>query len=178
MDAKEAIKTQFMKEYVKKDFAQISVKGLCAATPVARTTFYSYFNNIDDVRCAVEDDILQGLDAVTTSISEGNLPDMDFALFMDAVEDYIKAHWSFIHAFLVVQPNLRFIRRWKDAIKLNFRKRYPEKQLIKNYDAVAEIVASSMISSYSYWMEHPDAVCTKEIKPMLQQVLDALVKIL
>ena len=167
-----------MKEYVKKDFAQISVKGLCAATPVARTTFYSYFNNTDDVRRAVEDDILQGLETITASISEGNLPDMDFALFMDAVEEYIKAHWSSIHAFLVIQPNLRFIRRWKDAIKMNFRKRYPEKQMNSNYDAVAEIVASSMISSYSYWMEHPDSVSTKTIKPMLQKVLDALVQIL
>ena len=40
MDAKKAIKAQFMKEYVKKDFTSIHVKSLCAATPVARTTFY------------------------------------------------------------------------------------------------------------------------------------------
>ena len=122
MDAKEAIKAQFMKEYIKKDFALISVKGLCAATPVARTTFYAHFSNTDDVRREVEDDILKGLEDVTASISGGSLPDMDFALFMDAVEAYIRTHWSVIHAFLVIQPNLRFIRRWKDAIKLNFRK--------------------------------------------------------
>ncbi len=50
--------------------------------------------------------------------------------------------------------------------------------MVRNYDAVAEIVASSMISSYSYWMEHPDSVSTREIKPMLHQVLESLVKIL
>ena len=36
MDTKTAIKEQFMQEYVTKDFAGITVKGLCSATPVAR----------------------------------------------------------------------------------------------------------------------------------------------
>ena len=40
MDTKEAIKVQFMNEYARKVFSDITVKGLCAATPVARTTFY------------------------------------------------------------------------------------------------------------------------------------------
>ncbi len=52
---------------------------------------------------------------------------MDFPIFMDAVEAFIKEHWSTIFAFLVRQPNLRFMRKWKDAIKANFRMRYPEK---------------------------------------------------
>ena len=88
MDAKEAIKAQFMKEYAKRDFALMNVKSLCAATPVARTTFYSYFNNTDDVRREIEDDIVRELEAVTMSVSAGSLPDMDFARFMDAVEAY------------------------------------------------------------------------------------------
>ena len=125
MDSKDAIKKQFLIEYGKKDFASITVKGLCAATPVARTTFYSYFENTDDVRCEIEDEIIDGILKVTADISNGDLPDMDFSLFMDAVEFYIKGHWSSIYAFLVAQPNLRFIRKWKDAIKMNFAKRYP-----------------------------------------------------
>ena len=178
MDAKKAIKAQFMKEYVKKDFTSIHVKSLCAATPVARTTFYSYFDNTDDVRCDIEDDIIRDLEAVTISISEGSLPDMDFALFMDAVEAYIRKRWSDIRAFLVIQPNPRFIRKWKDSIKLHFSERYPEKQRIGNYDAVAEIVASAMLAAYAYWMEHPDTVSTEEIKPLIHQMLDALVTFL
>ena len=47
VDTKGAIRQQFMKEYGKKDFAAITVKELCAGTPVARTTFYSYYNNTD-----------------------------------------------------------------------------------------------------------------------------------
>ena len=37
MDSKDKIKSQFMKEYMRKDFSLISVKELCAAAPVALT---------------------------------------------------------------------------------------------------------------------------------------------
>ena len=57
MDAKEAIRSQFMTQYAQKDFTDITVKGLCAATPVARTTFYSYYNNTDDVRQEIRNEI-------------------------------------------------------------------------------------------------------------------------
>ena len=45
MDTRSASKNQFMKEYAGKDFSAMTVKGLCATVPVARTTFYSYFIN-------------------------------------------------------------------------------------------------------------------------------------
>ncbi|WP_207727454.1 hypothetical protein [Clostridium vitabionis] len=58
---------------------------------------------------------------------------------------------------------------------MNFRKRYPQKRCFGNYDAIAEILASSVISAYTYWMEHPDTCDTKEIKPLLHKVLNSLV---
>lgn len=173
MDTREAIKAEFMKEYAQKDFRLITVKALCAATPVARTTFYSYFDNTDDVCREVENDLIKGLLKVSRNVSSGNMPDMDFNRFMDEIERYIKDNWTNIYAFLVRQLNLRFIRKWKNAIVVNFRKRYPKKQSNRNYDAIAEMLASSVISAYTYWMEHPDTCDTKEIKPLLHKVLNS-----
>ena len=62
-----------MKEYARKDFTAITVKALCASTPVARTTFYSYFNNTDDVRCEIEDELIRGLLAVSEKVSGGDM---------------------------------------------------------------------------------------------------------
>lgn len=177
MDTKDAIKRQFMKEYAKKSFSSISVKGLCASTPVARTTFYTYFNNMDEVLESVENEILDGLRMMTDSISKGNLSDMDFSQYMDAVELYIKDHWDIIYAFLVVQPNSRFIRKWKDAIQLNFQRRYPDKRNIANYDVISELIASSIITIYTYWMEHPDRG-TDQMKPLIQDLLNSLIAII
>lgn len=175
MDAAEAIRKQFMKEYAKKDFSLITVKGLCAAAPVARSTFYAYFDNTDEVMKSIEDELIEGLKNISSHIPEHDFPALDFSLFMDEVEVFIKSHWSDIYAFLVLQLNQRFIRRWKDAIKANFRRRYPDKQDARNYEPVAEIIASSMISVYTYWMDHPEATSPEDIKPLLSRVLDSLV---
>jgi hypothetical protein len=103
---------------------------------------------------------------------------MDFSRFMDEIERYIKEHWSDVYAFLVGQPNFRFMRKWKDAIKVNFSRRYPDKQQNRIFDEVSEILASSMLSAYTYWMEHPDATSTADIKPIIQKLLDSLVTFL
>lgn len=174
-ETKSAIKRQLMREYVKKDFSFITVKEICMKTPVARTTFYSYYNNLSEVLEEIEDDIISGLMKITDEISCGKLPDMDFIIYMDAIEDYIIKNKNYIKAFLVTQPNYHFIRKWKDAIKLNFSKRYPSKVNAKNYDAISEIISSSLISAYTYWMEHPDKSNIKEMKIFIKKLLDSLV---
>jgi AcrR family transcriptional regulator len=174
MDAKRAIKIQFMKEYGKRDFADITVKALCAAVPVASTTFYYYFDNTDEVRSEIEDELIRGLIAVAEKVSGGDPEGMDFTAFMDETEPYIRDHWQDIYLFLAGQPNLRFIRKWKDAIMANYFKRNPKMLKGKNHEAIAEILASSMISAYTYWMEHPEDVKPAEIKPLLIKVLNSL----
>ena len=72
MDTKEIIKAQFMEEYAKKEFSRITVKGLCAAAPVARTTFYAYFDNTDEVKAAVEEDLIGGLMEIAERESGGS----------------------------------------------------------------------------------------------------------
>ena len=86
-----------------------------------------YYNNTDDVRSEIEDELINGIVEVSKKVSTGNYPDMDFGILMDETEGYIKKNWSYIYAFLVRQPNLRFIQKWKEAIKENFSKRYPDK---------------------------------------------------
>ena len=43
-----SIQNSFMELYDKQEYDRITVKELCTLTPVARTTFYSYYNNIPD----------------------------------------------------------------------------------------------------------------------------------
>lgn len=174
MDTKEAIKVQFMKEYMCKDFSQITVKGLCASTPVARTTFYSYYENTSDVLESVEDDLIKGLAEVPTKVSGGNLNEMDFHAFLEELEKYIKENWSYIYALLVTQPDLKFMRKWKDAIKTNFRKRYMSGNKTSDFEAIAEIAASSVLSAYTYWMEHPAEMGLVEFEPLIIKLMNVL----
>lgn len=175
MDTKEAIKRQFIKEYAVKDIHSFTVKGLCASVPIARTTFYTYFSGIDDVLLAVEDDLLAGLAQVADSAADGSGAEMDFFAFMDNIEAYIKVHWAEIYALLAAQPDLRFISRWKELIKQNFARRYPAKTQCQNYDAIADVLASAMISIYTYWLQHPDTGNVAEMKRLIEHMLNSLV---
>ena len=118
MDTREAISREFMRAYARKRLDRITVKGLCAAVPVARTTFYAHNRNVDDVLAEVEDRLLAGLADVTKHVSGGDLPSMDFAAFLDETFGFIKSNWSDFRALLVDQPDLRFVAR-KVAMRMN-----------------------------------------------------------
>lgn len=47
-NTKAAIHDAFLKLYRSKPYEKISVKELCATAHVARTTFYSYYDNLND----------------------------------------------------------------------------------------------------------------------------------
>ena len=49
----QAIRDAFMELYAHERIERITVKALCAAVPVARTTFYARYRNVDDVLAEV-----------------------------------------------------------------------------------------------------------------------------
>lgn len=175
---KRAIQAEFMREYRKTPCEKITVKALCACTPVARTTFYSYYQNIDELEEEIEDELIVGLQAVAKELSGGNLPDMAFSPFFSHTMAYIKEHWDYIYLFLIVQPNLRFIAKWKNAVKEHFKARYPEKLQIPNYDLIAEVLASATLGAYSYWLQNPDKVSENELVHIVTAALDAVSEII
>ena len=72
MTTEDAIKKQFLELYQKEEYAKISVKELCASTPVARTTFYAYYDNIDDVMREIENELINGITQITNNSKSGS----------------------------------------------------------------------------------------------------------
>lgn len=175
MDTRDAIRTEFMRIYEHERVDRITVKGLCAAVPVARTTFYAHYRNIDDVLLDVEDGLLAGLADVTERVSCGDLPNMDFGEFLNETFGFIRASWHDFHALLVDQPDARFVSRWKEAVKANFARRHPQVRMRQNWNLVAEMAASAVIGAYTWWMEHPDATGVEEAKRQIERVTAAIV---
>lgn len=175
LDTREAIRAEFMRKYAHERMDRITVKSLCASVPVARTTFYTHYRNVDDVLVEVEDLLLAGLADVTDRVSGGDLPHMDFARFLDETFGFIKDNWSSFRTLLIVQPDLRFIGRWKDAVKANFARRYPRVRMQQNWELLAEMGASATIGAYTWWMEHPDATGIDEAKHQIERALTAIV---
>ena len=175
MGTREAIRAEFMRMYACERLDRITVKALCAAVPVARTTFYAYYRNVDDVLEEVEDGLLSGLIQVTEKVSGGDLQHMDFSVFLNETFGYIRANWTDFRALLVIQPSMRFVAKWKDAIKANFARRYPKARAHQLWELLSEMAASATIGAYTWWMEHPDAAGIEQAKRVIERAVDAIV---
>jgi AcrR family transcriptional regulator len=174
MDTKEAIKTEFLREYGRKRDDRISVKELCANTPVARTTFYSYYNNMDEVKEEIENELISRLEEVNRKKFHGDIENMDFNVYLWEIQKVIKDNWRAFYVFLVRQPNLRFIEKWKNSIQSNFLRRYPEKRSIRNHELITSMVGAATIEGYSCWMKNPESVSVDDMIRTITDVLTAV----
>ena len=173
-NTKQAIHRAFILLYRKHSFNQISVKELCVQTPVARTTFYSYYNNLVELKDEIEDELIGGiLEIAKQSIDD--CPDKaDLTSFFSKTLNYIKLHWDENYAFLIAQPNFSYITKWKDAIKYHLTLRFPGKESMANYGVIFEVIASAIIGAYTYWMDHPDEVDIPKLTDIsIQMLLEA-----
>ena len=177
-DTKQAIQSTFIALYRRYSFDKISVKELCVQTPVARTTFYEYYDNLGTLKAEIEDNLIGGILEIAKATADGNFVGMNLNVFFSQTLDYIKSHWDENYAFLVAQSNLTYIAKWKKAIKYHFKLRFPEKVFVPNHGLIMEVIASAVIGAYTYWMEHPDEVDTQKLADISVQMLSAAEQII
>lgn len=177
-DTKQAMHTAFISLYGKYSFNQISVKKLCIQVPVARTTFYSYYNNLAELKNEIEDELIGGILEIAKHTIDDSPEKADMTSFFSDTLNYIKLHWDENYAFLVIQPNFSYITKWKDAIKYHLTLRFPGRECMANYGLIFEVIASAIIGAYTYWMEHPDEVDIPKLTDISIQMLLATGQIL
>ena len=170
-DTKRAIQNAFITLYCKVPFNKMSVKELCSQTPVARTTFYSYYDNLGDLKAEIENTLVGGILEIAKSIKQERFSERDLNVFFSLTLDYVKSHWNENYAFLVARPNFDYISKWKDAVKYHFGLRFPEEASVPNYDLIMEVIASAVIGAYTYWMQNPDKVNAQKLAEVSVRML-------
>lgn len=153
METREALKKAFIQQYIQKGYDQITIKELCRITPVARSTFYIYYQNLDELKQSIED---QMIDHIQTMVIQTSGQYDDFYLFFQQIITFIQEQWDIMYAFLVADYNYRFVERWKALIKKHFDQCFPHKLNNKNNDLINETIASALIGAYAYWLNYPD----------------------
>ena len=58
---KQLIRQEFLQLYGKRDYSRITNKDLCLAIPIARTTIYSYYQNIYQLKLEIEQQLVTGI---------------------------------------------------------------------------------------------------------------------
>lgn len=168
------IKNTFIKLYKQKGMEQITIKQLCQEVPVARTTFYSYYENLDDVLSEIEDEFVNGIKLLAKTMSAGNVENLDFTAYFNAVMTHIKDNWETVEALLVIYPDIRFMEKWKKAIKYHFKIQLPNKVMIMNYNLIAEAIACSVLGAYAHWIKHPEEFNAKELSRVTQAMISVI----
>ncbi len=177
-DTKQAIQNAFIALYGKQPFDKMSVKALCAKAPIARTTFYEYYDNLGELKSEIETELIGGILEIAKSTVRDDIKENDLRIFFSRTLDYIGEHWEENYAFLSAQPNMSYIAKWKNAIKYHFELCFPEKVSAPNYGLISEVIASAVIGAYTYWMDHPNEVDTQKLAGISVQMLAAAGRII
>lgn len=175
--ARAAIQDAFVKLYTKMPYEKMTIKLLCSEAHVARTTFYFHYNNLGEVREDIEGLLLQGLLEIADKSANGNFATMDFSQFAIETAEFINDNRDYVYAFLVAQPDPVFLAQWREEIKGHLRLEYPELRKKKNAELYYETFAASILTAYSYWMEHaPDEEDFQITSNVIQEIVDAVLR--
>lgn len=173
--SKTKIQTALISLYEQYPFESITVKQLCSRAGVARTTFYNYYQNTVDVIEEIEDQLISDMRERTLAITTDKFENAESLSFIQEYCDYISSHLEVFKAFLVIQPNARFINKWKastiDHIETRLFHLSPD---IHNKELALELTASTVVSGLTYYLKRSDKIENFDIEKLNSYVFSYL----
>lgn len=176
MGTKEAIKQNFIKLYAKLGYQKMNVRQLCQAVPVARTTFYSYYQNLDEVLLEIEDELIAGIIAINRQNYKQYPKKEDFMKLFDQIYPYLMQNIEVIKVLLIDDPDYRLITKWKKAIKEHLEFAFPKQAQRPNWPLLSEMFASALISAYIFMIEHDQAYSIEVLKSQIYAFIKTIAK--
>lgn len=146
-----AIHRAFIAAWKEREYSKISVRRICELTPIARTTFYTYYHNIDELREEVEDALISGLDdAINKADKNIASESLKFAI------DYLTEYFDEFSVFLIARPNLPFLKKWYERIYDTFYNDYKNLENNTNFELLMTTLSATAFSIFLYYFKHPD----------------------
>lgn len=159
----------FIKIYEHKEFDHITIKEICDQTPIARTTFYQYFNNTREVKDVIEDNFVYGLLKNSYDLKHFDYQSESYREFMYSTLAFFKENRYLFKVFLVINHDLSFLEKYKISIKYHYY------ELCHGDEAALEIVSGYLIAIFSYILSSDQEVDTNEIDKYVH-ILQTLIK--
>ncbi|AXQ78796.1 TetR/AcrR family transcriptional regulator [Streptococcus chenjunshii] len=151
---------------------KIRVSHLCHKAPAARSTFYIYYETIDDLKDELENYILALLVDKNQKAFEKEITSSKDIVFVASTLAFVKEHEKVFQAFVLSEPNLMFIEKWKSACQRHFQ------LLLKNdnkefLDFQLEVLSAAVVSAITYFLKHPDSQIDEQtINQLVFKLLD------
>jgi len=170
--AQESIEEALLSLLDEKELHKISVKEICEKASVARSTFYAYYDVIDDCLLVIENRFLRNIIELTMRL-EGyeKIDKVDLSFFEDTLK-YIQENQKTLYLFMIKRYNARFINKWKDAIKYHLYQRMSIQINEKNRELTLEIIASVAMGAYTYWLRNPYDIDVAYVKHLIRKTIE------
>ncbi|MDE6750154.1 MAG: hypothetical protein K2K21_13980 [Lachnospiraceae bacterium] len=158
-----------------KEICHISVKELCNQAHVARSTFYSYYDNVIQLKEQIEDNLIYQLLRLNDDLNDVAIDlETGFPFFQNTCH-FIEENKQAFYTFLVANPNVRFIQKWQAGIKYHFWNRFFDDVVRKNEKLILEIISSQAITAFTYWLKNPYDVDIDSLNLLIMRTLQLLI---
>lgn len=172
--AQMALQSAILELLQEKDLANISVYELSRRAFVARSTFYAYYQNTDELLAGIEDRLVNDLLKQNQSIMQHGKHQIEDVRFYADTLAYVKKNKKIFYTLLIARPNQRFIDKWKAAIKCHFWERLFVDREAANSGFLLEMVAAWVLAAFTYWLKESEEIDLERIYPLIAQVLEML----
>ncbi len=169
--AQESVQSALINLMAQKSLMDVTVKDLCQNAYVARSTFYAYYQNIDDVLAEIENFHLSNLIRSNNELLALDAASDNDLSFYSKTLDYILANAKTFETLLIKNPDYRFINKWKAAIKNHFYNKFFKDKSIKNEEFMLEAIASLIVSFDTYWLENSDKIDIESVYSTVQGLM-------
>lgn len=149
--------------------SQIRVNRLCQATPIGRSTFYAYYDNMEDLRHEVENHLVEGL-VITNKPLFSHQETLENVHLVQSTLAYIDTEKEAFKAFLIDQVNASFIQKWNQATMKQLS-HLPQVQAA-NREMTLEVFAAGVVAAVTYYLKKPaGSVNMEELNQLVFKVL-------
>ncbi len=157
-----------------KEIYCISVKELCNQAHVARSTFYSYYDNITELKEQIEDNLILELLRLNDDLNDAIIDvETGFPFFQNTCR-FMEKNKQVFHTFLIAAPNAQFIQKWQAGIKYHFWNRFFNGVDRKNEKLILEIISSQAVATFTYWLKNPYDVDIDSLNLLIMKTIQIL----
>lgn len=170
-DTENKICQSFIELYKKYSFEQITIKEICNQIPIARTTFYRYFNNTWEVKEVIEDNFVAGLLKSSYDLKFFDYTSENYILYLQSTLDFLEKNKDIFKLFLVTRCDPSFLKKYKISIKYHYY------DLCLGNKASLEIISGYLISIFTYFLSQQVEFTMKNIDKyahVLENLIDSL----
>lgn len=169
-----ALHTALIKLMKNHKVSDLSVREVCSEAGVARSTFYYYYQSIDDILAEIEDQLIGTITRQNEKIMSKDYRTEEDLRFYQQTMDFVNEHHEIFEIFLISNPDYRFQEKWKRAIKYHLWERLPSFHKADYGELVLEITAASTLAAYIHVFRHPDSITIESIYSVIAEFLKTL----